>query len=170
MDEHVKANQKLWNLWTPYHVRSQFYDVEGVKAGRVRQRHGVDHLHARLVGDVRGKTLLHLQCHFGLDTIAWAQRGATVTGIDFSIEAIQAARAAPNRFVRNKKARMRRPTRPSTAFSHARFLREPTSSARCCALDSRSSRSPSIPTLPGGCFRGWNNAQTAAGSFRVVPR
>jgi SAM-dependent methyltransferase len=93
MDEHVKANQKLWNLWTPYHVRSQFYDVEGFRAGRLRQRHGVDHLHARLVGDVRGKTLLHLQCHFGLDTLAWAQRGATVTGIDFSIEAVQAARA-----------------------------------------------------------------------------
>src|SRR4029453_6967825 len=145
MDEHVKANQKLWNLWTPFHVRSQFYDVEGVKAGRVRQRHGVDHLHARLVGDVRGKTLLHLQCHFGLDTIAWAQRGATVTGIDFSIEAIQAARAAPNRFVRNKKARMRRPTRPSTAFSTAGFIRSPTSSAPSCGPAHGSRRSPHHP-------------------------
>jgi 2-polyprenyl-3-methyl-5-hydroxy-6-metoxy-1,4-benzoquinol methylase len=42
---------------------------------------------------VRGKTLLHLQCHFGMDTIRWARHGATVTGIDFSEEAITAARA-----------------------------------------------------------------------------
>ena len=93
MNEYVKANRDLWNAWTPHHVRSAFYDVEGFKAGRVRLRHGVDHLHTRLVGDVRGKRFLHLQCHFGLDTIAWAQRGAVVTGIDFSSEAINAARA-----------------------------------------------------------------------------
>jgi SAM-dependent methyltransferase len=44
------------------------------------------------VGDVRGKRLLHLQCHFGLDTLSWARRGARVTGVDFSVEAISAAR------------------------------------------------------------------------------
>lgn len=93
MNEYVRANRDLWNAWTPHHVRSAFYDVEGFKAGRVRSRHGVDHLHTRLLGDVRGKRFLHLQCHFGLDTIAWAQRGAVVTGIDFSSEAINAARA-----------------------------------------------------------------------------
>ncbi len=92
MDKYVKANQDLWNSWTPHHVRSEFYDVEGFKAGRRRRRHGIDELELRLMGDVRGKTLLHLQCHFGIDTITWAQHGAVVTGVDFSIEAIRAAR------------------------------------------------------------------------------
>jgi len=93
MHKHVKANQELWNSWTPHHVQSDFYDVEGFKAGRRRRRVGLDQLEIDLVGDVRGASLLHLQCHFGLDTIAWAQRGAAATGIDFSHEAIRAARA-----------------------------------------------------------------------------
>ncbi|HET6366009.1 MAG TPA: class I SAM-dependent methyltransferase, partial [Pseudomonadales bacterium] len=49
-------------------------------------------LEANLVGDVMGRMLLHLQCHFGMDTIRWARRGARATGIDFSSAAIEAAR------------------------------------------------------------------------------
>ena len=45
------------------------------------------------VGDVRGKKLLHLQCHFGLDTLSLARMGAEVTGLDFSGEAVATARA-----------------------------------------------------------------------------
>src|ERR1700730_17939446 len=45
------------------------------------------------VGEVRGKTLLHLQCHFGLDTMSWARLGAKVTGLDFSDKAIGLARS-----------------------------------------------------------------------------
>ncbi len=44
------------------------------------------------IGDVRGKRLLHLQCHFGLDTLSLARRGAVVTGVDFSAPAIATAR------------------------------------------------------------------------------
>jgi SAM-dependent methyltransferase len=44
------------------------------------------------VGDVRGKRLLHLQCHFGIDTLSWARRGAHVTGVDFSEQAVASAR------------------------------------------------------------------------------
>ena len=44
------------------------------------------------LGDVRGKSLLHLQCHFGIDTLSWARLGAQVTGVDFSTEAIGLAR------------------------------------------------------------------------------
>lgn len=69
------------------------YDVAGFKAGRRAGREALDSLEVRLVGDVTGKSLLHLQCHFGLDTLAWARRGATVTGVDFSGEAIATARA-----------------------------------------------------------------------------
>jgi SAM-dependent methyltransferase len=93
VEEYTEANRRLWNAWTPYHVRSEFYDVEGFKAGRCRRRVGLDALEVALVGDVRGKTLLHLQCHFGLDSLAWARRGAIVTGVDFAETAIEAARA-----------------------------------------------------------------------------
>ena len=44
------------------------------------------------MGEVRGKSLLHLQCHFGLDTLSWAREGAQVTGMDFSPEGIRIAR------------------------------------------------------------------------------
>jgi SAM-dependent methyltransferase len=42
---------------------------------------------------VEGKRLVHLQCHFGLDTLSWARRGASVVGLDFSEPAVQAAQA-----------------------------------------------------------------------------
>ena len=88
-----EANRQIWNTWTPYHVESGFYDVEGFKKGQRRDRSGNDALEIEAVGDVVGKSLLHLQCHFGLDTLAWARRGATVTGVDFAEEAIKTARA-----------------------------------------------------------------------------
>ncbi|HLW58512.1 MAG TPA: methyltransferase domain-containing protein [bacterium] len=93
MDRHLKVNQSTWDTWARYHLRGPFYDVEGFKAGRRRDRAGLDALEVRLLGDVTGRSLLHLQCHFGLDTLAWARRGAKVTGVDFSGEAIAAARA-----------------------------------------------------------------------------
>jgi len=83
----------MWDVWARHHVASSFYDVKGFKAGRREGRRGLDALETRLVGDVAGQSLLHLQCHFGLDTLAWARRGAVATGVDFSGEAITAARA-----------------------------------------------------------------------------
>src|SRR5262245_37549549 len=88
MDPYLAANQALWDIWTPYHVTSPFYNVAGFKAGR----DSLDPITLAGPGDVRGKALLHLQCHFGLDTLSWARRGATVTGVDFSPNAIEAAR------------------------------------------------------------------------------
>ena len=89
MDQHLEANRRLWDAWTPFHVASAFYDVDGFKAGRKE----LGPIELAGVGDVRGRSLLHLQCHFGLDTLAWAGRGAIVTGVDFSEPAIVAARA-----------------------------------------------------------------------------
>ena len=43
------------------------------------------------VGDVKGKSLLHLQCHFGQDTLSWARLGANVTGVDLSSASIEKA-------------------------------------------------------------------------------
>jgi SAM-dependent methyltransferase len=86
---YMDANRAHWDEVTPIHVTSEFYDVDGFRKNR-------NHLKAvelAEVGDVRGKTLLHLQCHFGVDTLSWANQGASVTGIDFSEPAIEQARA-----------------------------------------------------------------------------
>ena len=89
MDEYLKANQKLWNEWTGEHEKSPFYDVEGFKAGRERLKS----IELAEVGEVPGKTLLHLQCHFGLDSLAWARHGAVVTGVDLSDQSITLAQS-----------------------------------------------------------------------------
>lgn len=87
-DDAVEANRRLWEARTPVHVASSYYDVAGFVAGR----RGLHELEIAEVGDVTGKDLLHLQCHFGLDTLSWARRGARVTGVDFSAAAVAEAR------------------------------------------------------------------------------
>ena len=91
VDEALQSNRRLWDAWTKIHVGSEFYDVDSFRSGERPIR--VADYERDEVGDVEGKTLLHLQCHFGLDTLSWARLGATVTGVDFSNEAISAARA-----------------------------------------------------------------------------
>lgn len=81
------ANQSLWDVWTGIHATGDFYDLESFKAGGVRLRP----YEIELVGDVTGKSLLHLQCHFGIDTLSWARLGARVTGADISAAAIELA-------------------------------------------------------------------------------
>ncbi len=83
----MKSNQGLWSEWTPFHARSEFYDVEGFKKGSCTLKS----IELEELGDVSGKSLLHLQCHFGLDTLSWARLGARVTGADFSDKAIALA-------------------------------------------------------------------------------
>ena len=89
MDERLKINRTNWNERTPVHAASDSYDVGGFKAGRIT----LTDIERREVGDVSGKTLLHLQCHFGLDTMSWSRLGAKATGVDFSEDAIGLARA-----------------------------------------------------------------------------
>lgn len=91
MDEPLRENRKLWDAWTRIHVGSAFYDVAAFRDGTRPIR--ISDFELLEVGPVDGKTLLHLQCHFGLDTLSWARLGAQVTGVDFSAEAIGAARA-----------------------------------------------------------------------------
>ncbi len=90
MDEYKKANRDLWNEITPIHAQSEFYDVEGFKKGRSNMLYPIE---LEEMGDVTGKSLLHLQCHFGMDTLSWARLGAKVTGADFSDKAIELARS-----------------------------------------------------------------------------
>lgn len=75
------------------HVPSAFYDVDGFVAGR----RDLDPVVAEALGEVAGKRVLHLQCHFGMDTLALARRGAVVTGLDFSPAAVAAAHALAER-------------------------------------------------------------------------
>src|SRR5262245_49773687 len=91
--EAVAANRRLWNSWTRVHRDSAFYDVAGFLAGR----DPLSWIETEELGDVAGKRFLHLQCHFGVDTLGWARRGARVTGVDFSPEAIATARRLSER-------------------------------------------------------------------------
>ena len=87
-DTYFEANRRTWDERVPVHARSEFSDVPGFLAGaRPLPSHQIEE-----VGDVSGKTLLHLQCHFGLDTLNWARLGAKVVGLDFSGEAVREAR------------------------------------------------------------------------------
>ncbi|MBE8168017.1 MAG: class I SAM-dependent methyltransferase [Shewanella sp.] len=85
--EYLEVNKNAWNKRTTIHVDSKFYDVESFLQGKC----SLNPIELEQVGDVNGKELLHLQCHFGQDTLSWARRGAKVTGVDLSTEAIKKA-------------------------------------------------------------------------------
>jgi SAM-dependent methyltransferase len=89
MEDYFETNRGLWNGWAKLHVDSKFYDLEGFKGGKT----SLQAIELEELGDVSGKTLLHLQCHFGMDTMSWAREGARVTGADLSDEAIRLARS-----------------------------------------------------------------------------
>jgi SAM-dependent methyltransferase len=87
-DQYFLANKELWNRRTAIHKDSSFYNVNGFKAGV----NALTATELTEVGDVKGKSLLHLQCHFGLDTMSWSRLGAKCTGIDLSDDAIKLAK------------------------------------------------------------------------------
>lgn len=91
MEDALRSNRDLWDAWTPVHVASDFYDVAAFRDGRDPVR--IRDYEREDVGPVEGRSLLHLQCHFGLDTLSWARLGAVVTGADFSDRAVAEARA-----------------------------------------------------------------------------
>ncbi|MFW9847033.1 MAG: class I SAM-dependent methyltransferase [Candidatus Thorarchaeota archaeon] len=87
MDEFIKANKAMWEARVDVHKKSRFYDVEGFLKGKQT----LDPIELDEVGDVSGKSLLHLMCHFGMDTLSWARLGAEATGVDFSEKAVKLA-------------------------------------------------------------------------------
>jgi ubiquinone/menaquinone biosynthesis C-methylase UbiE len=90
VNEYLEANRRHWDEVVPIHQQAYSYDVAGFKAGKNKLKP----VELAELPDVRGKTLLHLQCHFGIDTLSWARhQGAIVTGIDYSEAAIEAARS-----------------------------------------------------------------------------
>lgn len=81
------ANRDLWNQRTVVHRDSAFYNLAGFKNGETV----LTPIELTELGDVKDKTLLHLQCHFGMDSLDWARKGAKVTGVDLSDRAIEEA-------------------------------------------------------------------------------
>ena len=86
--EFLETNREGWNIRTPIHVKSEFYDIE---AFRKKGKLSLKPPELKLLGDLKGKQLLHLQCHFGLDTLSLSKLGAVTTGVDFSEAAIAEA-------------------------------------------------------------------------------
>ncbi len=79
MDKYIKTNRDHWNELAPINAKSDFYDIESFKKGKL----SLLPIEEEELGNTAGKSLLHLQCHFGLDTLSWARLGAAVTGVDF---------------------------------------------------------------------------------------
>jgi SAM-dependent methyltransferase len=89
----MNVNRRKWDESVPLHVASASYNVPSFLHGKST----LQPLEVKELGSVRGESLLHLQCHFGLDTLSWARRGAKVTGVDFSLPAVRAARRLARR-------------------------------------------------------------------------
>ncbi len=87
--EAISRNRENWDDRVGIHAASDYYDLPGFRAGACTLRD----FEIAEVGDVTGRSLLHLQCHMGQDTLSWARRGARVTGLDFSGPAVRVARS-----------------------------------------------------------------------------
>ncbi|TDI67853.1 MAG: class I SAM-dependent methyltransferase [Bacteroidetes bacterium] len=83
------TNRKTWNKKVAIHAASDFYDIEAFKAGKS----SLNSYELNALGDVSGTSMLHLQCHFGQDTLSWARLGANCTGVDISEEGIKLAKS-----------------------------------------------------------------------------
>ncbi len=87
MGNYIEINRALWDEKTRHHIASAFYKMDDFLAGAT----SLKDIELALLGDVKGKSVLHLQCHFGQDSLSLARMGAHVTGVDFSGEAIRKA-------------------------------------------------------------------------------
>jgi SAM-dependent methyltransferase len=92
MKKFIDANKKRWDELAEAHYKGKGYNVKEFIKGGI----SIGDIELQEVGDVKGKQLLHLQCHFGKDTLSWARLGATVTGVDFSSRAIELAQQLSN--------------------------------------------------------------------------
>ena len=92
MKNYQSHNRDAWNKRVAAHLESEFYDLEGWKAGKT----SLNEIELELLGDVSEKSILHLQCHFGQDTLSLARMGANVVGVDLSDASIAAARNLNN--------------------------------------------------------------------------
>jgi len=87
-ENYIEINKQSWNNRTDVHIKSDFYDLDGFMNGKS----SLKSIELDLLGDVSGKSILHLQCHFGQDTLSLSRMGAKVTGVDLSDNAIKVAK------------------------------------------------------------------------------
>lgn len=87
-EDYLAINKEAWNARTGIHLNSEFYNVQAFVNGKS----SLNNFELDLLGDIKGKNILHLQCHFGQDTISLQRMGASVTGIDLSDKSIETAR------------------------------------------------------------------------------
>lgn len=88
-DNYKEINQIAWDEKVAVHLQSDFYNLAAFKKGWCSLKTPeLPHL-----GDLQGKKTLHLQCHFGQDSISLARMGGQVTGVDFSPKAIHASQS-----------------------------------------------------------------------------
>lgn len=84
MQNYKEINRHAWNLKTNIHIDSDFYDNSSFIEGR----NTLQDIELEILGNIKGKKILHLQCHFGQDSISLARMGADVTAVDISENAI----------------------------------------------------------------------------------
>ncbi len=87
-DNYLEINRQSWNARVEPHLQSEFYDVESF----IKGKSSLNNIELALLGDLTGKKILHLQCHFGQDTISLSRLGAEVIGVDLSDKAIESAK------------------------------------------------------------------------------
>ncbi len=87
-EKYFEINKETWNEKVKVHSKSKMYDLEAFKNGKS----SLMPYEVKALGDVRNKSLLHLQCHFGQDTLSWSRMGANCTGVDLSDEGISLAK------------------------------------------------------------------------------
>ena len=87
-EHYIEVNKQAWNKRTELHIKSDFYKYDEFVAGA----NSLTEIELGILGDLTGKRILHLQCHFGQDSISLARLGAHVTAVDFSDQAIKEAR------------------------------------------------------------------------------
>ncbi|MFT5860466.1 MAG: ubiquinone/menaquinone biosynthesis C-methylase UbiE [Flavobacteriaceae bacterium] len=97
--DYIEINREAWNRRTSFHVDSDFYNTPAFIAGKS----SLNSIELELLGDVKGKSILHLQCHFGLDSISLSRLGAEVTGVDLADAAINKARSLAKEIDENTK-------------------------------------------------------------------
>ncbi|HTD16699.1 MAG TPA: class I SAM-dependent methyltransferase [Chthoniobacterales bacterium] len=97
----LAANRANWDERVDLHLEAESYDL-----GLLRTGHGeLTPIEEAEIGPVEGLHILHLQCHFGRDTLTLAQRGASVVGLDFSPRAITVARTLADELGLSDRAR-----------------------------------------------------------------
>ncbi len=82
-ENYIEINKQSWNNRLESHLKSDFYNLDGFMNGKT----SLKEIELDLLGDVKDKDILHLQCHFGQDTISLGRLGANVTGVDLSDKA-----------------------------------------------------------------------------------